>query len=103
MVNSGGIYDFVKNQVVHYGVCSTAAGTAQKEVSIPNITELYTGLHVYVKFTNRNTATSPTLKINTLTAKSIVKYGTTTPDSGCWVEGELVEFIYDGTYFIGVD
>ena len=77
MVNSGGIHDFVKNQVVHYGVCDTAAGTVQKEVSISSITELYTGLHVYVKFTNGNTVDSPTLKINLLTAKSVMRRGST--------------------------
>jgi len=44
-----------------YGVCSTAADTAAKTVTIDSVTSLYEGLYILVKFSNANTASSPTL------------------------------------------
>ena len=60
-----------------YGTCSTAAETAAKTVTIDGISELTAGLTVAIKFTYANSAASPTLKINSLDAKSIYQYGTT--------------------------
>ena len=68
--------DFIKQ---YYGTCETAAATVQKEITINSITELTTGLTIFVKFTYANTATSPTLKLNNFDVKYIKRYGTTAP------------------------
>lgn len=87
-----------------YAVCSTAAATATKEVTIAGITELVAGLTVNIKFTNANSVASPTLKINTLTAKPIYQYGTTavstTAATTGWQAGAVVQLTYDGTGFV---
>ncbi len=73
--------------VIHYGVCSTAAATAAKTVSITGFS-LTTGASIAVRFTNANTSTNPTLNVNGTGAKPV--YGT-------WQAGDVVPFIYDGT------
>src|SRR5574344_14504 len=47
----------------HFGICSTAAATAAKVVSIPSMT-LTDGVHFYCKFTNANTSSTITLNVN---------------------------------------
>ena len=61
---------------IYYGVCSTAADTAAKTVTIDNFS-LVTGAMVIVKFTNANTnkTTAPTLNVNNTGAKPICRYG----------------------------
>lgn len=87
-----------------YGVCSTAAGTAAKAVTINGITSLVTGLTIAVKFSNNNTAASPTLQVNSLTAKPIYQHGTTpagTDDATTgWYAGAVVILAYDGTGWV---
>lgn len=57
-----------------YGVCTTAAATAEKTVSIDysGTLELFDGLEIRVMFQNGNTAANPTLNVNGTGAKSIV-------------------------------
>ena len=91
--------DFIK---LCYAECSTAGGTVQKEVSIPNVTALTTGLTIVVKFANANSVASPTLKVNSLDAKAIKRYGTTAPSTSAassWNAGAVVALTYDGTYW----
>ena len=82
-----------------YGACSTAAGTAAKTVSITTGTfSLEAGASVKVKFANANTADSPTLSVNSSTAKNIFHNGaqiTTGLNKG--LLAGVCEFIYDGT------
>ena len=87
-----------------YATCTTEAGTAAKTATITTGTfTLEAGATVYVKFTNSNTATLPTLNVNGTGAKSIMRYGTThagTLEATSWVAGAVVPFTYDGTYWI---
>lgn len=87
-----------------YAVCGTEASTAQKEVTIASVTSLTTGLTVNIKFTNANSASAPTLKINSLDAKPIYQYGTTavstTAATTGWQAGAVVQLTYDGTGFV---
>lgn len=81
-----------------YFECSTAAATAAKTATSPDSvgfsnTSLSRGTTVFVKFTNENTAGSPTLQIGTSTAKSI-------SGSATWSAGSVVSFTYDGTNWI---
>lgn len=84
-----------------YGTCSTAAGTAQKEVTLAAFDTLATGVTVHVKFTNSNTVANPTLKVGSTAAKPIIQYGSTaagTTDQTSWKAGAVVSFTYDATY-----
>jgi hypothetical protein len=54
---------------------------------------------VAIKFTNSNTAASPTLNVKGSGAKPILRYGTTaasTSTISSWMAGGVVVFIYDG-------
>lgn len=104
-----------------YGTCTTARGTALKEVIIndPDVTaaSFKNGMLLSVKFTAANTHATPTMTIfnnsgteasptkgsTTLLAnKQIMRYGTTKPGTnaaGSWNAGSVVNFIYDGTYW----
>lgn len=88
---------------IFYGTCTTSASTAAKIANVDNVTELKTGLTIAVKFTNSNTKANPTLNVNSLGAKSIMRYGTTAPSTSAassWNAGSIVAFTYDGTYWI---
>ena len=94
-----------------YGTCSTAAGTAAKEVKLADTNvngfTVMTGMTLAVKFTYSNTSsTQPTLTLKTngnvqlLSAKNIYKYGTTKPgvtEGDSWYAGSTVLFVYDGS------
>ncbi len=49
--------------IIHYGVCSSAAGTKYKTVSIPNFTKKV-GAIIAVRFDYQNTAENPLLNVN---------------------------------------
>lgn len=86
-----------------YGTCTTAAKTAAKTTTISGVTELTTGLTIHVRFTNANGVANPTLKVNSLDAKGIVRYGTTVPSTSAassWNAGSVVSLTYDGTYWV---
>ena len=84
-----------------FGTCSTAAGTAGKEVSITSGTfSLEAGARVAVMFSNANTADSPTLKVGSTAAKNIFVNGSriTTGSNKGLLKGTVI-FIYDGTQY----
>lgn len=83
-----------------YGTCSTAASTAAKVVACKDF-KLAEGRRIAVKFSNYNTASSPTLNVNGTGAKSIKSYGTTNDTLVYrWRAGEVVDFVYDGTNWL---
>lgn len=97
-INSGGSNLPVASTL--YGTCETAANTAAKVVTCANFDKLLTGVTIHVKFTNSNTVANPTLNVNSTGAKSIYRYGTTTPGtaaSSSWNAGAVVSFTYDGS------
>lgn len=88
-------------KIHHFGSCSTASGTVAKTVTLDDSMTftLEKGASVFVKFANTNTATSPTLSVNSSTAKAIYRYGTTTPGTTAktsWQAGSVVHLVYDG-------
>lgn len=90
----------LKNQVPKYGTSSTAASTTAKTASTTDGDfVLQTGAVVRVKFTYNNTASTPTLNIDSTGAHNIKAYNTTKPDV-YWKAGDVVEFTYDGSNFI---
>lgn len=85
--------------VNRFGTCGTAAGTAAKTVDITTGTfALEAGARVTVKFTNANTAGTPTLNVNSKGAKNIFHKGSqiTTGGNKALLAG-TVDFVYDGT------
>ena len=85
--------------VNRFGTCSTDAGSASKTVSITTGTfALEAGARVSVKFTNANTASTPTLNVNSKGAKNIFHKGAqiTTGNNKALLAG-ICDFIYDGT------
>ena len=98
----GKIKDHVLQNGIFYGTCSTAAATVAKTATVNGVTELKTGLTIAVKFTNSNTASSPTLKVNSLEAKGLRRYGNTVPGTQTdtsWLAGAVVTLTYDGSYW----
>ena len=85
--------------IVHFGTCATAAGTAAKAATITGF-KLVTGARIAIKFSAANTVANPTLNVNGTGAKAIKKYGTTAVDVNAWVAGAVVEFTYDGTNWL---
>lgn len=100
---SGTTYD-LNLGINHYGICSTAAGTAAKTVDIAGFT-LATGIIVYVKFSTTNTATNPTLNINNTGEKPIyTQQGTRISAVGDYgdelITGRIYTLLYDGTNYV---
>ena len=82
-----------------FGTCSTADATAAKTVSITDGTfSLEAGARVSVKFSNANTADTPTLNVANKGAKNIFHKGAkiTTGVNKALLAG-VCDFIYDGT------
>lgn len=85
-----------------YGTCSTAAATVAKVATVSDVASLYTGLTISVKFTYSNTASNPTLNVNSLGAKAIKRYGTTAPSTSAassWNANSVLTLTYDGSYW----
>lgn len=100
-VTAGGATHLVGSTL--FGTCSTAAGTAQKTVSLSDFDYLETGVTVHVKFTNSNTAANATLKVGSTDAKPLCSNGTTRvgiSESTSWKAGAVVSLTYDGTSWV---
>lgn len=89
---------------IAFGTCDTAADTAAKVVTIVGNTNwtLTTGSLITVKFTNTNSATSPTLNVNGTGAKSIyynnAEYTSSSSYGG--YANRSITYQYDGTYWV---
>ena len=89
------------DNAICYGTSSTGASTAQKAVTVSTgAFSLSAGRKIVVKFSNANTASTPTLKVGTNSAKNIYSKGSqiTTGSNKALIAG-VCEFIYDGTQF----
>lgn len=89
-----------------YAVCSTAAATVAKEVTITNF-KLVTGVHIFVKFTNgHNAKTAATLNVSGTGAKKIIFGSAFTYDlsasnsSIMLLTNGTYELMYDGTNWV---
>jgi len=77
---------------------SADTGTANAYAVTLGIKDYVEGLQVSFKAANPNT-TSSTLKVDSLTAKSIKKNSSSNLVAGDILTGQIVTVIYDGTYF----
>ena len=87
-----------------YATCSTAEGTVAKVATLGagSIT-LTAGVSVCVYFSNKNTASSPTLNVNSTGAKAIRVNGAAITSPYYWQAKNTVTFVYDGTYWVMAD
>lgn len=83
-----------------FGTCSTAAGTVAKVVTMSDFDVLVEGVTIHVYFSNGNTASSPTLRVGSTTAKNIRYNGA---NGGNWESGSIVSFTYYNNYWIQND
>ena len=97
-INKINVGNDIYSIAIPYGVCETSGSTAAKIVTCDNFA-LEAGVQIKVKFTYANTATNPTLNINSTGAKAITIYGTTAATTN-WKAGSVVDFTYDGTSWI---
>lgn len=91
-----------KINLTNYGTSSTAAATATKVVSIPEITELNVGQVIIVKPSTTSTVANSKIKLNDFEAYNM-RYNnaniTTSTDSIVWTANVASMFIFDGTYW----
>ena len=83
-----------------YGACSTAAATRRKVVTVSPNFKLQTGAVVGIKYTYTNTATNPTLNVNSTGAKNIYYNNTRVTTSNLNIAGyanKTIYYMYDGT------
>lgn len=83
--------------ISHYGSCTTAASTAEKAVSVTSY-KLATGSWVAVKFTTTNTASNPTLNVNSTGAKAIYYRGSAIT-AGYLAANRTYLFVYNGSQY----
>lgn len=108
-VSSDGVYDMIMGRTkVYTATCSTAAATAAKVATLDDSTgfSLVAGVKVAVTFTYGNSATTPTLNVNSSGAKTIaIPSSVTAYTTGngttynTWGAYETVLFTYTGTYW----
>jgi hypothetical protein len=80
-------------------VIDTGSATAYAIAPTPAITAYVTGQRFLFKATHANTTTTPTLAVNGLTAKTIVKPTATALNVGDIPLNGMIEVVYDGTNF----
>ena len=86
----------------HFATCETAANTAAKEATCSGFS-LKKDAFIFVKFTNQNTATNPTLNVNKTGAVKIMVRGTTALSTYMWQAGDVKGFVYDGTNWMSLE
>ena len=78
-----------------YGVCNTSPAVAAKEVVMSDFNALIPGVTIHVYFAFGNTATAPTLNVNSTGAKTILLAGQAAPTGTLsWVVRSIVSFTY---------
>ena len=91
----GKMDEVIKQNNIYYAECSTAADVAAKTASLTGYA-LVSGLTVAVKFTYTNTASSPTLNINSTGDKAVYLNGAAFKDLQA---GHTYMFRYNGTQY----
>lgn len=90
----------VGNSKNYYGTSTTAAATQTKDVVCEGFT-LETGSAIDVKFTNAQTYNGvPKLNVNSTGALNVQYKGGTNGIRYMWSAGEVIRFVYDGTYYV---
>lgn len=88
--------DYLMSGVSDIIVCGTSASTVAKTATAMDAFSLDSNLSFKIKFTNGNTASSPTLNLNSTGAKSL----TTTTSNTTLVAGTVYDCYYNGTNYV---
>ena len=95
--------------LIYLGTCSTAAGTAAKEVTVETFPlqngKPVVGTVIGVKFDNTNSAANVTLNVNSTGAASIYYTAAVYTSTSSIVSGaknRYVYYVWDGTYWVWV-
>ena len=89
-----------KSRLMSIGTSSSTNSTTSKTVTVsPAITALTTGTRIAVKFSNAHTASSLSLNVNGLGAKTCYFNGAAISSSTGINKNNYYEFVYDGTYW----
>lgn len=90
--------DGYDNDATFYATSSSSSSTSSKTATVRSGGDfsLESGATVSVKFTNGNTASSPTLNVDGTGARPVRTNGT---PYAYWSSGATVLFVYDGTYW----
>lgn len=85
-----------------FAKCLTASDIVTKTATITPSTlfSLYVGATVSVTFNESNTATSPTLNVNSTGAKPIYAFGAALSRVYYWVAKSTVQFVYNGSVWV---
>ena len=93
----GSLFANLSGNVLNFGICSTAAGTAAKTVTTGGTFELIEGSKVLVLFQNTDTSNAPTLNVNGTGAKSIKVNANDGVPKGFLTGQQYYWFAYDGS------
>ncbi len=91
-------YDFEKP---YFGTCATAAATAAKVVTCSDFV-LRTGAMIAVQFTYANTASSPSMNVNSTGTLAICGINGTYVSTNMWIANQVVIFVYNGTWWVAI-
>lgn len=83
----------------YYATCSSASSSTAKELAATNIPTPFAGMHLSVKFTNGFVSTPVSLFWNNTYLGDVVSSGTTTGIALDVRPDQMVELVYDGTYW----
>lgn len=97
--------EYIKNNGagVAFATCDSAEDAEEKIVTVAEGFTLKTGAFLAVKFTNSNSVSMPRMNVNSTGAKYIVQYKNFIPSVGIWRPNQTVLFIYDGSFYVGVN
>lgn len=97
--------EYIKNNGtgVAFANCDSAEDAEEKIVTVAEGFTLKTGAFLAVKFTNSNSVSKPKMNVNSTGAKYIVQYKNFIPSVGIWRPNQTVLFIYDGSFYVGVN
>lgn len=90
--------------ITHYGTCSTTYSTTEKAVTTDSTFSYVTGARLTVKFTSTSDTGTNGIKlnVNSLGAKT-VRDSNYDLYTSYIKQGQVIDFIYDGTIFVAVD
>ena len=90
------------NQKTWYGICESTSNAGTKVVTCSDFV-LSSGANIFVLFTTNNTASTTYLDVNNTGAAQILRLSSDATSYYAWRAGEVVEFVYDGTYWRMLD
>lgn len=110
-LEGSGNVEIPDDQMIWFGTCDTASGTASKTITLADSTDTFSlaqGHILRILFSNGNTTSnqvkfSCTGVFTDINAYSRNTSGTLTNLYARWQSGEVIDFIYDGTEFVMVD